>query len=75
MAKKRSEVSLARKVSYLSLALMEIEESKHWRYKTDIIGIACQYSNNPKLKRQDFDGIVDMSINDLLKSIFEINDK
>lgn len=69
MAKKRSEVSLARKVSYLSLALMEIEECKDSRFKMDAEGLACQYSHHPKLKRQDFEGIMNMSINDILKSI------
>jgi len=74
MAKKRSEVSLARKFHYFSLAIMEIGECKDFRKNNKVVSIACQYSNHPKLKPQDFEGIADMTLNEILKSIIIENE-
>jgi len=74
MAKKRKDVGYARKLYYLSMAISEIDETKDWRFKTDAVGIACQYSNHPKLRRSDFEGMMDMSLNDILKLINDKNE-
>lgn len=66
--KKRNEVSLANKFHYLALAIDEIAHSSR-KPRTDVIGIACQYSSQPKLKREDFEGILDMTIGNIIEHI------
>ena len=49
------------------MALEDFKYTPLANRKTDIIGTACQYSNNPKLKREDFTDILDMKISDIIK--------
>ena len=60
----RKDVTFAQKFHYLAMAIdyLDIHRINH---RTDLIGTACQFSSQPKLKRQDFDGIVDMKIADI----------
>ena len=66
MKYKRKDVTKVRKLEYLTMALREREIRPDVKWKTDAIGIACQFSNNPKLKREDFDEILDMKLNDFV---------
>lgn len=53
------------KMNYLWLAIKENPKLN----RTDIIGIACQYSSNPKLKREDFNELLQMKICDFTKKV------
>ncbi len=67
---KRKDVPLAIKLRYLSMALTEIADQRlSLNYKTDVIGIACQYSSSPKLKREDFKDIMKMSLGEIIKEV------
>ncbi len=63
---KRKNVSFSQKFHYLALAIDEMSCKPQRKYKTDVIGVACQFSSQPKLKREDFEGIIDMSIHNVL---------
>jgi len=64
--KKRRNVTLAEKFHYLAMAIDEIAcRQPNTKWKTDLIGVACQFSSQPKLKREDFKGIIDYSIKDI----------
>jgi hypothetical protein len=69
---KRKDVSLGQKFQYPFLAINEMDISKGVvKYKTDVVGIACQFSSQPKLKREDFNGIMDLTLNEIV-NILEI---
>lgn len=61
----RKNVTLGQKFHYLALAMDEMDCRPSTKWKTDLIGVARQYSSQPKLKREDFDGILDMTINEI----------
>lgn len=66
--KKRKDVSIGNKFHYLALAFDEMYVLRpNAKYHTDLIGIACQFSSRPKLKRSDFDGLLNFTINDIIK--------
>jgi hypothetical protein len=62
---KRRDVTLGEKFQLLAMAMKEMECRPETKFKTDLIGIACQFSSQPKLKRKDFQGIIDYSIKDI----------
>lgn len=64
MKYKRKDVTIVRKLEFLTMALREREIRPDTKWRTDVIGIACQFSNNPKLKREDFDEILDIKLKD-----------
>lgn len=66
MKYKRKDVTIVRKLEFLTLALREREIRPDTKWQTDAIGIAIQFSNNPKLKREDFDEILDMKLKDFI---------
>jgi len=66
MRNKRKDVSYVRKLEYVTLALREIESRPDTRFKTDVIGLACQFSSQPKLKREDFHNLINMRIKDFI---------
>ena len=61
---RRKDVTKIRKLEYLVLALREFEINPDVKFKTDVIGIAMQFSTSPKLKREDFDEVLNMTISD-----------
>lgn len=63
---KRKDVTIIRKLEYLTLALREREIRPDVKWKTDTIGMACQFSSSPKLKREDFNEILDMKLKDFV---------
>lgn len=63
---KRSDVSIQEKFRCLSMAIDEVDKRPTTKWKTDIIGLACQYSVAPKLKREDFEGMLDLTIADVV---------
>jgi hypothetical protein len=64
--KNRRNVTLAEKFHYLAMAIDEMAcRQPNTKWKTDLIGIACQFSSQPKLKREDFVGILDYKIKDI----------
>lgn len=63
---KRKDVTIIRKLEYLTMALREREIRPDVKWRTDTIGIAIQFSSSPKLKREDFDGILDMKLKDFV---------
>lgn len=64
----RKNVSLGNKFHYLALAIDEMYVLRpNVKYHTDVIGIACQFSSNPKLKRIDFKGILDLPLNEIIR--------
>ena len=66
MKNKRKDVTPVRKLEYLTMALREREIRPDTKWRTDAIGIAYQFSSNPKLKREDFDEILDMKLKNFL---------
>ena len=62
----RKNVTLGQKFHYLALAMDEMDCRPSTKWKTDLIGVARQYSSQPKLKREDFKGMLNMSIQDVL---------
>jgi hypothetical protein len=62
----RKNVTLGQKFHYFALAIDEMDICRNTKFKTDLIGLACQFSSQPKLKREDFKGMLDMSIQDVL---------
>jgi hypothetical protein len=67
--KKRSEVTLEEKFRYIGMALMEMGNRPETKWRTDAIGIACQYSVAPKLKREDFDCILSMQVSEIIEMV------
>ena len=65
----RKNVTLGQKFHYLALAMDEMDCRPSTKWKTDLIGVARQYSSQPKLKREDFDGILDMTIQDVVEKL------
>jgi hypothetical protein len=66
----RKDVTLGEKFHYIALAVDERDcRSKKTKWKTDLISNACQYSSQPKLKREDFDGILDMTIKEIANKL------
>jgi hypothetical protein len=66
MKNKRKDVSYVRKLEYITLALREIELRPDTRFRTDVIGLACQFSSQPKLKREDFHNLINMRVKDFI---------
>lgn len=71
----RKDVTLGQKFHYIALAIDEMDCRPQEKYKTDIIGIARQNSSQPKLKREDFDGILDMTINEITNKIKKLHNE
>jgi hypothetical protein len=65
----RKNVTFGEKFHYLALAIDTMDGSPNTKWKTDAIGVACQFSSQPKLKREDFKGMLDMSIRDVLTTL------
>jgi hypothetical protein len=63
---KRKNVPFSQKFHYLALAIDCMDIHRNTKFRTDLIGLACQFSSQPKLKREDFKGMLDMSIQDVL---------
>jgi hypothetical protein len=61
----RRNVTLGEKFRLLAMAMREMEDRPNAKFKTDLIGIACQFSSQPKLKRKDFQGMIDYNIKDI----------
>jgi hypothetical protein len=66
---KRKNVPFSNKFHYLARAIDIMDIHNNTKFKTDVIGIACQCSSQPKLKREDFDGILDMTIQDVVEKL------
>lgn len=66
---RRKNISFSQKFHYLSHAIDVMDIHKNMKFKTDLIGLACQISSQPKLKREDFDGILDMTIQDVAEKL------
>ena len=62
----RKDVTFGQKFHYLALAIDYMDVHRDAKFKTDLIGVACQFSSQPKLKREDFKGMLNMSIQDVL---------
>jgi hypothetical protein len=64
---KRSEVTAGEKLRYISMAIQILERSKSNNWRTDIIGIACQFSVAPKLKREDFESVLVLPLGEIVE--------
>ena len=53
---KRKNVPFSQKFHYLALAIDCMDIHRNTKFRTDLIGLACQFSSQPKLKREDFYG-------------------
>ena len=63
----RKDVTFGQKFHYLALAIDEMDCTRNTKWKVNVIGLACQFSSQPKLKREDFNGMLDMKIQDVLR--------
>jgi hypothetical protein len=64
---KRSEVTIGEKLRYISMAIQVLEINKSNDWHTDIIGIACQFSTAPKLKREDFESVLVLPLGEIVE--------
>ena len=68
----RKDITPAEKMRYISLAVEDMVSSykrnPNYMPKTDIIGLACHYTSRPKLKREDFLPIMNMTLNEIVNS-------
>ena len=67
---KRKDVGLAEKFRFFAMAIDEMSSRQpEAKYKTDVFGIACQFSSQPKLKREDFKELAGMSIKQVVEEL------
>jgi hypothetical protein len=66
---RRKNVSFSNKFHYLSRAIDIMDVHKNTKFKTDLVGLACQISSQPKLKHEDFNGMLDMTILDVAEKL------
>lgn len=66
------DITPAEKMRYISLAVEFMTSGynkiPNYKPKTDIIGLACQFSSRPKLKREDFLSIMNMTLTEIINS-------
>jgi hypothetical protein len=65
----RKDVTFNQKFHYLSAAINAMTRREDAKWKTDVIGLACQCSSQPKLKREDFDGMLDMTLKEIANKL------
>ncbi len=72
MRRTRKSLTDAEKLRYISLAVEEIvwrrKRNPNYKPRTTIIGLACQYSSNPKLKPVDFKPLMDKSLKEIIET-------
>ena len=66
---RRKDVGLAQKFRFLAMAIDTMDLTPKSKQKTDVIGIACQFSSQPKLKREDFKELAGMSIKEVVEKL------
>jgi len=66
---KRKDVGLAEKFTYLARAIDIMDRTPETKRKTDVIGLACQMTSQPKLKREDFKELAGMSIKQVVEEL------
>ena len=65
---RRKDVGLAEKFRLLAMAV-ELMDRNERKQKTDVIGMACAFSTQPKLKREDFRELASMSIKQVVEEL------
>lgn len=74
--RKREEFTPAEKLRYVSMVIEEIvrmnKEKKKFKPRTSFVAYACQYTSSPKLKPEDFEAILNMSLKDIIRSEIDI---
>jgi len=63
--KRRKDVSDMKKLQYLLMAVNDFD-IKGYKPRTSLVGYACQYSSNPKLKPEDFEQVLNTKVSDIL---------
>jgi hypothetical protein len=71
--RKRQEFTPAEKLRYISMAIEEVVKmrkfaNKNWKPRTSLIGLTCQYTSQPKLKPEDFESMLDMTLREIILS-------
>ena len=51
------------------MAIDEMSARPDMKFRTDLIGIAIQFSSQPKLKREDFKGMLEMTLIDVANEL------
>lgn len=51
---------------------MMCNDNKNWKPRTSMMGMACQYTSQPKLKPEDFEPMLNMTLAEIIKT--EIKD-
>ncbi len=69
---RRKDISAAQKLRYISLAIEDVARmrvgNKGYVPKTSLIGYACQYTSQPKLKPEDFEPLLDMTLREIINT-------
>ena len=65
---RRKNVGLAEKFRLLAMAIDFIDRTER-KQRLDVIGMSCAFSTQPKLKREDFEGIMDMTVKEIGKQL------
>lgn len=73
MARNRKSITLAEKLRYISMAIedcarMRAQYDKKFKPRTSLVGYACQFTSNPKLKPEDFEPMLNMSLREIILS-------
>jgi hypothetical protein len=66
---RRKDVGLAEKFRLLATAIDLMDSRPNGNIKTDVIGMACSFSTQPKLKREDFKELAGMSIKQVVEEL------
>ena len=65
---RRKNVGLAQKFRLLAMAIDFMDRSER-KQRLDVIGMSCAFSSQPKLKREDFEGIMDMTVKEIAEQL------
>lgn len=66
MSRQRKDVPIYRKLQAITEAVRDFK-TLDLKRKTDIVGVACQNTSAPRLKREDFDGIMDLTLRQIME--------
>jgi hypothetical protein len=65
---RRKNVGIAEKFRLLAMAIDFMDRSER-KQRLDVIGMACAFSSQPKLKREDFRQLAGMSIKQVVEEL------
>jgi len=73
MSRKRKDITSSEKLRYISMAIEDIVRMRTHYFKkftprTTLVGYACQFTVSPKLKPEDFEKMMNMTLKEIIES-------